>query len=234
MKWVEQAQRMGVVLNKEQIEQFKRYAALLLAWNEKLNLTAVRQLDQIYQRHFLDSLSCVSVLGQLDGRSLIDVGSGAGFPGLPLKIVFPQMRLTLVESVQKKARFLEVVAAELQLENVTIVAERVEQIGQQAAHREQYDWAVARAVAELRVLVEYLLPLCRVGGAMLAQKGPQAGAELAAAQQAISQLGGGDAQLHAVSQPEEEMNWYLVVIPKTAVTPPKFPRRVGMPVKRPL
>ncbi|MCA9923419.1 MAG: class I SAM-dependent methyltransferase, partial [Anaerolineales bacterium] len=97
MKWVEQAQRMGVVLNKEQIEQFKRYAALLLAWNEKLNLTAVRQLDQIYQRHFLDSLSCVSVLGQLDGRSLIDVGSGAGFPGLPLKIVFPQMRLTLVE-----------------------------------------------------------------------------------------------------------------------------------------
>ncbi|MCA9929789.1 MAG: class I SAM-dependent methyltransferase, partial [Anaerolineales bacterium] len=113
-------------------------------------------------------------------------------------------------------------------------AERVEQIGQQAAHREQYDWAVARAVAELRVLVEYLLPLCRVGGAMLAQKGPQAKAELAAARQAILQLGGGDAQLQAVPQSEEEMNWFLVVISKTAVTPPKFPRRVGMPVKRPL
>jgi 16S rRNA (guanine(527)-N(7))-methyltransferase RsmG len=122
-------------------------------------------------RHFLDALSCAAATGPLDGQSLIDIGSGAGFPGLPLKILYPDLRLTLVDSVAKKARFLELVAAELGLREVTVIAERAEVLGQDPTHREQYDWATARAVAELRVLAELLLPLCRVGGRVLAQKG---------------------------------------------------------------
>ena len=161
----------GITLSPEQVSQFATYQSLLLDWNQRMNLTAIREPRQIQQRHFLDALTCSLATGVLNGRSLIDVGTGAGFPGLPLKILFPDLRLTLVESVVKKTRFLEAVVAELGLNDVTIVSERAEQLGQDAVHRGQYDWAVARAVAELRVLVEYLLPFCRLGGFVLAQKG---------------------------------------------------------------
>src|SRR5690606_10249262 len=145
-------------------EQFATYARLLQSWNEKLNLTAIADEEGIRVRHFLDSLSCATVTGPLDGQSLVDVGTGAGFPGLPLKILYPRLALTLVESVTKKTRFLQEVVAELGLEDVQIVDERAETVGQNRQHREQYDWAVARAVAALPVLAEYLLPLCRMGG----------------------------------------------------------------------
>ena len=225
---------LGAPLSAAQLAQFAAYEALLLDWNERISLTAIREPRPVRVRHFLDALSCVAATGPLDGRALIDVGSGAGFPGLPLKILFPGLRLTLVDSVAKKARFLETVAAELGLSEVTVIADRAETLGQAAAHREAYDWAAARAVAELRVLVELLLPLCRVGGAALAQKGDSAAAELAAAGPAIAALGGGAARLLPVRLPETEAVHTLVVIPKTGPTDARYPRRVGVPAKRPL
>lgn len=227
-------QPFGLSLTPPQIEQFRIYESLLLEWNERISLTAIRDPREIRIRHFLDSLTCATVTGDLGGRSLIDIGSGAGFPGLPLKILFPDLRLTLVDSVAKKARFLELVAGELGLRDVIVVAERAEVLGRDTAFREQFDWAAARAVAELRILVEYLLPLCRVGGAMLAQKGESAAAEARAATRAIEQLGGGAARLLAVQLPGTEQLHHLIVVPKIRPTDGRYPRRAGMPVKRPL
>lgn len=224
----------GASLTSAQVEQFAVYESLLLDWNKRISLTAIREPREIRIRHFLDSLSCVTATGPLDERALIDVGSGAGFPGLPLKILWPTLKLTLVESVAKKARFLEGVAGELGLTDVTVVVDRAEAIGREAAYRERYDWAVARAVAELRVLVEFLLPLCRVGGAALAQKGESATTEVAAATEAITLLGGGEARISVVRLPETEQAHYLVVIPKIGPTGERYPRRPGIPAKRPL
>lgn len=224
----------GITLSPDQVHQFEAYQRLLLDWNQRMNLTAIREPGQIQQRHFLDGLSCSLVTGDLNGRSLIDVGTGAGFPGLPLKILFPDLRLTLVESVAKKTRFLQAVVVELGLRDVAIVAERAEILGQDAAYRGQYDWAAARAVAELRVLAEYLLPFCRVGGFVLAQKGENAAAEVAAAKQALAVLGGEVRELVPVNLPQREDTHYLVVVEKTAVTPDIYPRRVGVPAKKPL
>jgi 16S rRNA (guanine527-N7)-methyltransferase len=233
-QFVEDAADFGIFLSPTQISQFERYQTLLLDWNQRMNLTAIREPRQIQRRHFLDALTCSLVTGDLNGRSLIDVGTGAGFPGLPLKILFPELQLTLVESVRKKTRFLAAVVAELGMNNVTIAAERAEALGQDVVYRAQFDWAVARAVAELRVLVEYLLPLCRVGGFVLAQKGSSAEMEVAAAENAFSELGGTLHQIFPVSLPQREEKHFLVVVEKTAVTPSKYPRRIGIPAKKPL
>ena len=227
--WVAEAARLGLPLSAAQQAQFAAYEVLLLLWNERLNLTAVRTPEAIRHRHFFDSLSCGLVLGELNGRSLIDVGTGAGFPGLPLKLLYPELQLTLVESVGKKAAFLQTVVAELDLAGVTVVTERAETLGQQPAFREQFDWAVARAVAPLRVLVEYLLPLCRVGGQVLAQKGERAAEEVAEAETAVSLLGGGNLRV----QPAP-LDGHFVLIEKIVPTPAAYPRRPGMPSKRPL
>ncbi len=236
-EWVEfgrWAEQLGVRLTEHQLAQFVQYQALLLAWNERMNLTAVREPAEIRVRHFLDSLSCATVMGNLNGRTLIDVGTGAGFPGLPLKILFPQLKLTLVESVAKKGQFLQAVIEALALENVTVLTERAELLGQLPQHRQQYDWAVARAVAELRVLVEYLLPLCRVGGKMLAQKGDGVHEEIENAVEAIKLLGGEAPEIAPVTLPGRDQRHYIVVVSKLGETPAKYPRRVGVPGKRPL
>lgn len=221
-------------LSETQLEQFRHYLQLLQEWNERLNLTAIRSAPEIELRHFLDSLSVATATGDLNGKQLVDVGTGAGFPGLPLKILYPQLRLTLVESVQKKARFLEAVVAALELREVAIIPERAETIGHLPGHRRQYDWAVARAVAALPVLVEYLLPLCRTGGYALAQKGEGASGEVKAARRAIQLLGGGEPELHPIQLPGRDETHYLVLIPKVAESPAAYPRSAGRPAKKPL
>jgi 16S rRNA (guanine527-N7)-methyltransferase len=195
------AAQMGLRLEGAQLDAFWRYLALLADWNQRLNLTAISGPEPVRLRHFLDSLSCTLATGELNGRRLVDVGAGAGFPGLALKICFPSLHLTLVESVAKKCRFLEAVIVELGLAEVDVIAERAESVGRLVGHRENYDWAVARAVAELSVLAEYLLPLCRVGGAMLAQKGPDAAEEAVRAGEALRVLGGSRPQVIPVRLP---------------------------------
>ncbi len=232
--FVTQAAELGWPLSEQQQEQFAYYLRQLVAWNSHTNLTAITEPAAIETRHFLDALTCASVTGDLNGRRLIDIGTGAGFPGLPLKILFPHLRLTLVDSVGKKTRFLQHVTVGLGVAGVLILTERAEVIGQDPAHREQYDWATARAVAHLRVLAEYLLPLVRVGGGMLAQKGADAPQEAAAAQAAITLLGGAAPQCQPVRRPGMEQEGYVVTAAKVTPTPERYPRRPGLPAKRPL
>lgn len=231
---IQGADQLGIALSPEQVDRFRRYQDLLLEWNERINLTSLRTPAHIQQRHFLDSLSCASATGDLTGQTLIDVGSGAGFPGLPLKIIFPGLRLTLLESIGKKAAFLEMAVQELEIAGVQVVCARAEDIGQMEDHREVYDWAVARAVARLSVLAEYLLPLVRLGGFMLAQKGRSAAEGLGEAEKAISSCGGGHARLLPVHVPGEDEVSNLILIEKIQPTPIKYPRRAGIPGKRPL
>ncbi len=231
---IEGANTFSLSLSGKQLAQFARYKELLLEWNKRINLTAIIGEQDIQIRHFLDSLTCTLVTGDLSGQAMVDAGTGAGFPGLPLKIYYPELKLTLVESVSKKTSFLEVVIDELGLENVDIIAERLEDVGQDPDFRESFDWAVSRGVAKLTVLVEYLLPLCRLGGRALAQKGEGALEASGSAARAIRLLGGGEPEIRPVILPDRQRTHYLVVIPKVALSPAKYPRRPGIPSKRPL
>lgn len=232
--WIDELSALGIELSQSQRTQFDRYLALLLDWNTRMNLTAVREPGSIQMRHFYDSLTCAQATLDLNQRSLIDVGTGAGFPGVPLKILFPDLKLTLVESIGKKAQFLEALVLELALTEVQVFSERAELLGQDGRFRAMYDWAVGRGVAEMRVLAELLLPFCRVGGKMLAQKGENAKIETASAQNALQLLGGSEPQFTEVRVPDKETPHYLVTIEKIKETPQKYPRRVGLPGKRPL
>lgn len=223
-----------IALSDMQLSQFARYEALLLEWNGRMNLTAIRDRDGIRKRHFLDSLSCATILPTLASQALIDIGSGAGFPGIPLKILEPTLSLTLVDSVAKKARFMQAVVDELGFDKVTVLAERAEELGRNPQHRQQYAMATARAVAQLPTLVEYLLPLVKVGGMILAQKGSSGAAETAQAERAITLLGGGQARVDSITLPDRDTPHYFVSVPKVRQTPPQYPRRVGLPRKRPL
>jgi 16S rRNA (guanine527-N7)-methyltransferase len=222
----------GLPLRSAQLEQFARYAALLIEWNAHINLTAISAPDQIYRRHFLDSLSLALFWGDAPQR-LIDIGSGAGFPGVPLKILRPELELTLVDSVGKKTAFLRHLVQTLGLQHVHVYTARIEDLGRDPAERERYDVVTARAVAELRVLVEYALPLARVGGRMLAPKGAGAAAEIADAANAIALLGGAPARRETVHLPGQD-SAVVIVIPKIAATDARYPRAVGLPRRRPL
>jgi 16S rRNA (guanine527-N7)-methyltransferase len=225
---------VGLHLTSRQLILLQRYEDELLSWNNRFNLTAIRESETIRTKHFLDSLSCILALRDSPPNRLIDIGTGAGFPGIPLKIAMPAMRLTLVESISKKAEFCQHVVKTLGLDGVDILTTRAEEIGQMAQHRQKYDWAVSRAVAAMPTLVEYLLPLIRIGGRILAQKGENAPAETQTAEYAIHLLGGCLHQLIPISLPGVVDERYLVVINKIAATPLTFPRRVGIPTKNPL
>ncbi|MEA4909179.1 MAG: 16S rRNA (guanine(527)-N(7))-methyltransferase RsmG [Chloroflexi bacterium] len=225
---------LGTRLTSKQIAAFEVYERELCDWNTRFNLTAIRDVTGIRSKHFLDSISCLLAFKDKTPTRLIDIGTGAGFPGIPIKILCPNLRLTLVESVGKKAEFCRHVTTILGLDKVEILQARAEEVGQLPAHREQYDWAVARAVANLPTLMEYLLPLVRVGGAALAQKGENGPAEAHAADHPAHLLGGHLRQLYPVTLPGVAEERYLIVFDKVAATPPKYPRRVGVPLKSPL
>ncbi len=235
----EGARALGPPLTDRQLAAFQLYYEELVAWNQKFNLTAITDYEQVQIRHFLDSLSCLlseearQVLHQPEAR-LIDVGSGAGFPGIPLKLACPTLRLTLLEATGKKATFLEHMTRRLGLQQVTVIHARAEDLGHDPAHREGYDLALARAVAELPVVVEYTLPFCKVGGWVIAQKGEAGAAEAWIADRAIRLLGGELHRVVPVELPGLPEDRSLIVIKKVSPTPEKYPRRAGMPGKRPL
>jgi 16S rRNA (guanine527-N7)-methyltransferase len=234
-KLIHQARQLfGLHLTGRQVVALINYERELIDWNNRFNLTAIRDPESIRTKHFLDSFSCTMAWREIPPRRLIDVGTGAGFPGIPLKILYPSMRLTLVESVGKKANFCRHMVETLNLDATEVLNARVEEVGQTAAHRETYDWAVARAVADLPALAEYLLPLVQVGGTMLAQKGSVAPAEAHKAGNAFKILGGSLRQLIPVTLPGVADERYLVVVDKVAATPVNYPRKAGMPVKKPL
>jgi 16S rRNA (guanine527-N7)-methyltransferase len=224
----------NIHITGRQVIAFHTYEKELVEWNRRFNLTAIRDSESIRTKHFLDSLSCVMAWRAAPPNRLIDVGTGAGFPGIPIKILYPNLKLTLVESVGKKANFCRHIVQVLGLENVDVIQARAEDLGQNPQHREKYDWAVARAVANMNVLGEFLLPLVRVGGTMLAQKGESGPAEAQSAEGAMHLLGGKLRQLIPVNLPGVADDRYLILADKVAATPPKYPRKPGVPAKQPL
>jgi 16S rRNA (guanine527-N7)-methyltransferase len=234
-KLVQDARELfNVHLTGRQVMALVTYEKELLEWNQKFNLTAIRDTESIRTKHFLDSFSCVLAWKASPPNHLIDVGTGAGFPGIPLKILYPNLKLTLVESVRKKVMFCQHIVSLLGLEPVNVLQARAEDLGQDPQNREKFDWAVARAVANLNVLSEYLIPLVKVGGTMLAQKGESGPAEAQSAEEAMKLLGGKLRQLIPVKLPGVADDRYLVVVDKVAATPPKYPRKPGVPGKQPL
>ncbi len=226
------ARELGIDLSPQQIDQFARYAARLIEWNARFNLTTLTDPRDIVIKHFLDSLSAARSI--LPAARVIDVGAGAGFPGLPIKIARPDVSLTLLEATRKKCEFLEAIHAELKLTNVAVINARAEDAGRDPNHREHYDVAIARAVAELRTLVEYLLPFVKLGGGAIAQKSKEVQGEVQRAQAAISTLGGQLKRFVSIDIAGLGEQRYLVLIEKVAATPEKYPRRAGIPLKRPL
>lgn len=234
---IEEAALLGLHVTPAQAAAFEAYSAELITWNHRINLTAIIEPREIESKHFLDSVSVVAALPGLPpiaGARIIDVGSGAGFPGIPLKILFPETRLTLLEATGKKADFLRHMVEVLRLRDVTVVAERAETLGHAPQQREQYDLVLARAVANLAALAELTLPFARVGGAVVLHKKGEVAAEVAAAAKAVRMLGGATPRTVAVRIPSLGGDRILVRIEKSQPTPPGYPRRPGLPTKRPL
>ncbi|MCI0714496.1 MAG: 16S rRNA (guanine(527)-N(7))-methyltransferase RsmG [Chloroflexi bacterium] len=232
----EEAQQLfDIPLTDGQLEQFKVLVDELLDWNaSRVNLTAITDRREIEVRHLLDSLSLLKYIDFPQNATVVDVGTGAGFPGFPLYFIRPDLHVTFIESVGKKTAFIEHIADKLHLENITILMARAEEAGQNSDYRAAFDIVTARALAYLPTLAEYLLPLCKVGGKCVAMKGKSTEREIEDAGYALEILGGKVSGVHEVRLPEVENSHYLVVIDKISPTPDKYPRRAGMPSKRPL
>jgi 16S rRNA (guanine527-N7)-methyltransferase len=227
-------QCLGIELTTTQIEAFTLFENLLLKWNGKFNLTTITNPHEIHIKHFLDSLTVRKIIQNNAAFSLIDIGTGAGFPGIPLKIIMPEMVLTLVESSHKKVEFCKSVVEELKLSNTSVVIARAEELGKDPIFREKYDWAVARAVADLSVLSEYLLPLVKIGAKVIAMKSANSEDEIKRASHALEILGGEITEKMKLDLPEDFGERILIVINKIASTPAAYPRRTGIPAKRPI
>ncbi len=230
------ARELGIELSQQQLERFERYYQILADWAQRISLTTVRDLEGVQRRHFLESAALIPVLEQegfpIRERSLIDVGSGTGVPGIPLKIIEPSIQLTLVEAKHRKSEFLSALLPELGLSDVTVVSKRAEVVARDPQHREQYDMAVAKALAPLRTLAELTLPFVRMGGLVIAPKGRDAETDVKEAGVALEMLKG---SLRAVEPlPAVEPPQTVILVDKDLPTPDRFPRRPGMPAKRPL
>lgn len=224
----------GLTLSPLQIKQFHTYFKLLIEWNEKMNLTAITDQDQVYIKHFYDSLTPSFYYNLAGERSLCDVGSGAGFPSIPLKILFPNLKISIVDALQKRLTFLETLIKELSLNGVTLHHDRAESFAQNKNFRETFDIVTARAVAKLSVLSEYCLPLTKMNGSFIALKGASAEEEIKTSAKAITMLGGSVANVQALLLPEEKSHRHLIFIKKVKKTPGKYPRKAGTPNKDPL
>lgn len=219
-------------LTAHHLDAFNWYATELRDWNQRVNLTAITDPVEIEIKHFIDSLTLSRIVDR--SGSLADVGSGAGFPGIPLKILCPQLQVTLIEATAKKVRFCQHVIDGLGLSGIRAVHARAEALGRTEAHRARYDWVVGRAVASMAILAEYCLPLLKIGGTMIAMKGETGPAEAHEAEDAIHLLGGRMRQLVSFELPKVTETRHLIVVDKISATPAEYPRRPGMPVKRPI
>jgi 16S rRNA (guanine527-N7)-methyltransferase len=229
--------KLGFPLSSSQLEQFATYYQELLDWNRRINLTRITDPQEVPLKHFLDSLTVTLALQPPPydtGYRVIDVGSGAGLPGIPLKLALPAIKLVLLEATRKKAAFLEHVRDKLRLENTEIVVGRAEAVAHDRRYREAFDLVISRAVARLSTLVELTLPFCAVGGRFIAQKKGDIQPEINEASRAIRLLGGELKEIKQVELEELADERYLIVIDKVSATPELYPRRPGIPVKRPL
>jgi len=223
-----------LLLSQDQVEAYTKYFDLLIEWNQQVNLTAITQPDQVAVKHMIDSISCFDSSVFFAGARMIDVGTGAGFPGLPLKIFQSDLDLTLLDSLNKRVKFLQCVVDELKLENTTVIHARAEEGARQKQYREQFDVAVSRAVARLTVLCEYCLPFVNIGGYFVALKGLQYAAEVDEAKRAIEILGGKLEKIVPVKLPGLDDVRAVLYIKKIKKTPTVYPRKAGTPEKSPL
>lgn len=223
---------LGISLNETQIKQFLDYYELLVETNKVMNLTAITEFDEVIEKHFLDSLSLCRIYDLNREIRVLDLGTGAGFPGVPLKIAFPQIRLVLADSLNKRIKFLENVVGELSLQNVSCVHGRAEEMGRNKEYREQFDLCVSRAVANLSSLSEYCIPFVKEGGAFISYKSGEIEEEANAAKKAISVLGGELREIYKFDLYEQKRSF--VIIDKKKKTPKAYPRKAGTPTKEPL
>ncbi|WP_313180590.1 16S rRNA (guanine(527)-N(7))-methyltransferase RsmG [Lacrimispora sp.] len=227
---------LSIELKENQINQFYDYFQLLIEWNKFMNLTAITEMDEVITKHFVDSLSLIKAVEEIGTKDyrIIDVGTGAGFPGIPLKIVFPELRITLMDSLNKRINFLNEVISRLGLEKIEAIHGRAEDLGRDPLHREQYDLCVSRAVANLSTLSEYCMPFAKVGGYFIPYKSGKIEEELGAAKHAIFLLGGSVKEVKTFLLPGTDVERSLVKIAKNNSTSKKYPRKAGFPSKEPL
>jgi 16S rRNA (guanine527-N7)-methyltransferase len=229
------AAKLGIELSPAQLERFSIYYKELMEWNQKINLTSITDPREVQIKHFLDSLSVYSALKQpIDNRRFLDVGAGGGFPGLPLKIAFPAIKLVLLEATAKKTTFLRHLTQKLGFDDVDILSGRAEEVSRQSQYREQFDIVLCRAVAQLPVIAELTLPFCAIGGRLIAQKKGDISTEIDRATKAIETLGGSQPLVKRIELEGLADERYLVIANKIAPTPDKYPRRPGIPAKRPI
>ena len=236
-QWMEEeCSQIGVTLSEKQMEQFFQYYEMLIQWNEVMNLTAITEMDQVVTKHFVDSMSLVKAVSELGSKEIriMDLGTGAGFPGIPLKIAFPNLKLTLLDSLNKRVKFLNEVIGTLGLEKIEAVHGRAEDFGRNPKYRGQFDLCVSRAVANLATLSEYCMPFVKVGGAFIPYKSGKVEEELNQARGAVKLLGGKIENTVSFELPKTEGERTLVVIRKVESTAKKYPRKAGMPGKEPL
>jgi len=227
---------LSLTLTDLQVEQFYKYYELLIEWNQVMNLTAITEMEEVITKHFVDSLSIVKAFGELadQERSVIDIGTGAGFPGIPLKIVFPELDVTLLDSLNKRVKFLNQVIDELNLTRINAIHGRAEDIGNNILYREAFDLCVSRAVANISTLSEYCLPLVKVGGLFISYKSGKIEEELESGKHAIFLLGGKLRETCLFKLPGNEAERSLIIIDKKEKTGKKYPRKAGLPSKEPL